>query len=1370
MPSGSGSSPLRGSRVVSPDEPTRVSGVPLVGETPLAIDNLIEGYRVENEVHRGGQGVVYRAVQLATKRTVALKVLLEGPFAGETARRRFEREVELAASLQHPNIVTILHSGESAGRYFCAMEFVDGLRLDRYLAQVRPNFEETINLFVRVCDAVNYAHQRGVIHRDLKPSNILVDPDGQPRVLDFGLAKASRQAEPEQATVEMLSSAGQLVGTIAYMSPEQARSEQDIDVRSDVYSLGVVLYESLLGQPPYPITGPLGDVLHAIVHADPVAPRAIRSRTRFQREVDDEVETILLKALDKDRSRRYQSAGELARDLRHLLAGEPIEAKRASTLYLIRKLLKRYKLQAAGAALFLLIMLGFLISFAVLYTRESQARTRANDLLRDRDRQAREALIAERRQREARTAAEASAKQALAAKNELQRALAQQRIARGNSALARSELLDARESFWQAFLEQGGAAARWALRQYYLASGDDAATVLFASRDGPLFIDSQRGLAAVCETRAAITVRELESGRTVTWLPTPGPVTALRLSARGEILAAGADWIRVWSLDSAVPAIALSLPLGAAPMDLFVFPQLRRVALIRGRTLECYDIETGDPRATLDVGAELTGTPDIEPSRDLLALTTDLGLSFIKLKPDDEIEKRTVWNAVNSSPRAVRFLGAKRIVFIGDSVYSGELTDTDAVTWNTLQGTSTPWDFIDLASGGERVVVGRKSGEVASYLKGSLRSEWRTSSGGLAAVWFARDKTTVFTLNDSGVVTSWVQPSDRSPQRILRAQPLAAWAVNIPGTAAIYADERGNTFYYEPDSKSRIVPLSRRAFSFPGTESADVRLALSEDGRRAIIKSGSAVRLVSIPSDDTPPTDRAVINSLDGKTHGVAIDATGSMIATHVADNRGDQRIEVRAWPGESAKTVVAKIEDLPLIGRRWAFIGSQIRQIAFMPQSRQILVARSNGDLTLVDPRDPTLDGNPANPADAAAPRPWITLDSAARSFAFDREGTRIAAACDDGDVRVILNETGEILARFPVGADCTSIAFDRDGIFIRRADGSFSVYEIATGEAIAQIPLEPGRGLPGAFSVGAEDRVVVGEGGRISEFAYGKFDMLIKRNRPYAIARAARRARIAGDLTGAWDLTVELASINELSATEERISIIEQVLHRPGAVLNSAWFDAVEPQLSSAHLLRLGHAAYAGEKFELAERLLSQSADTQGGHADAITAQRIAEAHYLDERYADAAVEFRALAGRPDVAPLARPTINLVNVAALVFSGEHAEARTLAGTLAATDPQYPPTLAARSTAGLAGFLIGVNSESALISAIDQLLQLFEEESLLYRDDANFFRGELARARGDTLAAAAEYQRCIDVARDDWPSNWARCRLLQMSQRIGTP
>ena len=191
---------------------------------PSPAADAIPGYKILKELHRGGQGVVYQAAQLSTKRKVALKVMLEGPFAGPESKRRFEREIALVGSLRHQNIVPIFDSGVAEGRFYYAMEYVRGEPLSVYVQRRKLSVDDTLRLFRKVCEAVDYAHQRGVIHRDLKPSNILVDENGEPYVLDFGLAKTGgTEIEGDSETQSMpVSVTGQVMGTLAYMSPEHA--------------------------------------------------------------------------------------------------------------------------------------------------------------------------------------------------------------------------------------------------------------------------------------------------------------------------------------------------------------------------------------------------------------------------------------------------------------------------------------------------------------------------------------------------------------------------------------------------------------------------------------------------------------------------------------------------------------------------------------------------------------------------------------------------------------------------------------------------------------------------------------------------------------------------------------------------------------------------------------------------------------------------------------------------------------------------------------------------------------------------------------------------------------------------------------------
>ncbi len=286
-------------------------------------------YDILSFAGRGGMGAVYRARQRSPRRDVALKVMLAGTFSSERHRRRFEREAQAVAELKHPAIVPVYECGEVGGQPYFTMEFVEGEDLRTYVLKHALSRQEICRLIVRVCDAVHYAHQRGVIHRDLKPGNIMVDALGRARILDFGLSRIS--VEDEQFTA--LTMSGDMMGTPRYMSPEQAMGQaKHVDPRSDVYSLGVVLYELIVGVLPYPI-----EHVRGLKALDMLRTATALSPHMLQPDIPRDLEIILLKAVDKDPERRYQTAEELAEDLESFLAGRPINARPATVLYRLNR-------------------------------------------------------------------------------------------------------------------------------------------------------------------------------------------------------------------------------------------------------------------------------------------------------------------------------------------------------------------------------------------------------------------------------------------------------------------------------------------------------------------------------------------------------------------------------------------------------------------------------------------------------------------------------------------------------------------------------------------------------------------------------------------------------------------------------------------------------------------------------------------------------------------------------------------------------------------------------------------------------------------------------------------------------------------------
>ena len=305
-----------------------------LSECPISRVLSANGYLVLEEIGRGGMGVTYKAVQLGTGQTVAVKVLGFGILPSDRSRRRFEREIELSARLQHANIARVYDNGFANGVPWYAMELIDGVHLDTYLKQRPSNPHETLRILGIVCKALQHAHQRGVIHRDLKPSNIKVSDDGQPHVLDFGLAKTYLEGD-DCLTISI---DGEVAGTPAFMAPEQAAGKLDeIDTRTDVYSLGAVLYFLLTNVPPHGVSGSRLELLQRIAQEEINKPRDVNGN------VDSELEAILFKALAQNPEHRYSSVGEMAVDLENYLVGDPLLAKQQTVTYLLLKRFKKHR-------------------------------------------------------------------------------------------------------------------------------------------------------------------------------------------------------------------------------------------------------------------------------------------------------------------------------------------------------------------------------------------------------------------------------------------------------------------------------------------------------------------------------------------------------------------------------------------------------------------------------------------------------------------------------------------------------------------------------------------------------------------------------------------------------------------------------------------------------------------------------------------------------------------------------------------------------------------------------------------------------------------------------------------------------------------
>ncbi|HEY3244662.1 MAG TPA: protein kinase [Phycisphaerae bacterium] len=349
------------------------------------LNEQLDQYVFLKQIQYGGQGSVYRARERATGREVAIKILLQGPLASPRQKQRLAREFDLISRLHHPNIVRPYDIGILRGWHYFAMEYIEGVPIDDFVARHVPSVSAVVALFIEICRTVSSAHQHGIIHRDLKPANVLIDAERRPHVLDFGLAKElTGAARPDSA----LTLANEVLGTPAYLSPEHVGANGgQVDVCSDVYGLGLVLYHLLTGGFPYPVTDDEAAYQRHILFTEPRPPNSVVAPDGgdcypLPGTINRDLETVLLKALAKEKSRRYQSAAAFADDLERCLTGAPIEPRASNAFYLLRKTFRRNPLAAVIGAASLVLLIVSSAAVSVSLTRAGAARRHSQEIAR----------------------------------------------------------------------------------------------------------------------------------------------------------------------------------------------------------------------------------------------------------------------------------------------------------------------------------------------------------------------------------------------------------------------------------------------------------------------------------------------------------------------------------------------------------------------------------------------------------------------------------------------------------------------------------------------------------------------------------------------------------------------------------------------------------------------------------------------------------------------------------------------------------------------------------------------------------------------------------------------------------------------------
>ena len=706
-----------------------------------------------------------------------------------------------------------------------------------------------------------------------------------------------------------------------------------------------------------------------------------------------------------------------------------------------------------------------------------------------------------------------------------------------------------------------------------------------------------------------------------------------------------------------------------------------------------------------------------------------------------------------AAARAVRFEGDELLAVLADAVYVTPVAELGRGTWTRFIALDGAWDLFDLEHGIGAIVIATRGGQFAFYESGTLRGAAQLTQERIEELCLVSGDRAVLTLDARGTVSRWIETERVARRRAIYSGEVVAWATSADGSTVLLGAPDGRVLVYRPAEAA--LPRTLLPARLWGRTGGDLALALSGDGGRAVIREGKVLRFVDVARGAVRPLIWRHPRLREPSAVALSEDGTWAALLTR-SDSGDVQQVVLLPWhpretPGE------------PPAGRN--FVGAQVRDIVFAPLSARLLVVRSNGALFFYDAHE-LRDAESGGPPGGAG-TPWLELESPATRVAFNRSGEYLAAACEDDALRIVLVPRAAVLHRVPLPLPVRTLAFhpQDDVLLARLADGTVRLIDPQTGESLATWAHAAQTERPLAAWISTDDGLLLGDETGVYEQRFRDADALIERNRLHARGREVLRLVADGRFAAAWD-AAEAAGLGP-----DMLESIAELALRRRVRLPAGWterlLDAATPRRT---WLRLGHAAYDGEQFDLARSWLTRAWELDGDALDAVTLQRLAECAYLADDYGAAAAGLAAAQAAPDFEPTRLPTVLLEQVAALVLAGRPAEARQLAirlgepETLARSGDRIA-TLAARI---IGRFLTGLESESLMAASLDGLLTSFAERSLDYHDDVHFFAGELLRQSGRSAEAAVLYQRCIDVSRDVWPANWSRHRLAQLADGSG--
>ncbi len=1036
------------------------TGVPAAeGSPPHPRIRYFGDYEIVRELARGGMGVVFQARQVSLNRPVALKMILAGQLADEDAVRRFHIEAEAAANLDHPGIVPIYEVGEHEGQHYFSMGFVEGQGLSGLLAAGPLPPRQAAELMVKVAEAIEYAHWRGVIHRDLKPANILLDRAGHPRVTDFGLAK---KLEGDSG----LTGSGQIMGTPSYMPPEQAGGKRgDVGPKADVYALGATLYALVTGRPPFQASTAMDTVLQ-VIGDEPVPPR------RLNASIPRDLETVCLKCLEKDPRRRYATARALAEDLGRWLRGEPILARPVGPMERVAKWVRRRPVIAGLSVAVVVAVLGGLLGTSLALRSAFAARDLARKAEAAERDQAKAAIAARDLARKAEAAERDQAKAAIAARNEArnqaQIATENARQARDQAELANRRLYAVRMNearrhwedddlslFRQVLDEQlpenQGGIDRRGFEWYYWRSRLNAGNfTLSGHRDTvecAVFNRDGTRLATGSDDRT-IRIWDTTTAREADRLAVVAPVLELDYSPDGSLLLAtdNRGVVQVWEIANRRTRKKLT-EVEDALRATFRRDGAQFATVGRRGIVKIWDAATGAEVATRMVSSCFAC--NLSPDLKLVALChrTDAGEFQVQAWDLDTGRQTQVWRGKPGwIPQTCVFSSdGKRVASSWYPPYRamkggyrkplGEVTVWEAATGrevNKLAGFAGEPVFLALSPDGSRIAIAQANAVVTIWdlTNGDELLTLRGHAGDFRGVAYSRDGTRLASFNSDRLVRLWDSRIGQGPRRLEgHASPITDLVFNGDGSRLMTVDRGGVLRSWNAE----LGPLrsEQKALTVAGKD-----FVLSPDGKRLVgLGVDDRLTIYEVSGGRTVPLSNTSCN-----VHEQLAFSPDSQRVAHVVGDKGPVRI---CEMSDGRELLVLNARD-------------EIEWLTFSPDDKLIATGSSRGFVTLWD---------------AATGKSLRTMRGpgfSARGL-FSPDGRLIAVSFFGGRVKLWNTASGEPASSFQGEGPAMFVeAFSPEGDRLvtksienqMTSDQTLRIWDLRTGQDLFMLNLREGVG----------------------------------------------------------------------------------------------------------------------------------------------------------------------------------------------------------------------------------------------------------------------------------------------------------------------